>query len=62
MDERETIVLTLRPLPSDTPVVVRVRSALKTLLRTYGLKCTNIGGDADVVGDDDEPADERSGS
>jgi hypothetical protein len=34
--------LVLRPLPCAVPAVVRVRKALKTLLRAFGLKCVRI--------------------
>lgn len=37
----ETFVVTLRPLPNwNAPPVIRMRRALKMLLRQYGLKCT----------------------
>jgi hypothetical protein len=35
-------VIVLRPLKSEVPAVVRVRRALKYLLRTHGLECTHI--------------------
>ena len=31
--------LTLRPLPSDIPVYIRLRRVLKSLLRTYDFRC-----------------------
>ena len=37
-----TFVLTLRALPSDVPVVVRLRGVLKRLLRGYGFRCVTI--------------------
>jgi hypothetical protein len=35
-------IITLRPLPDTVPATVRLRAALKTLLRCYRLRCTNI--------------------
>jgi hypothetical protein len=32
-------LIRLRPLPADTPGVLRLRHALKLLLRAYRLKC-----------------------
>jgi hypothetical protein len=53
MDDRETITLTLRPLPSNIPVLVRVRAALKRLLRSYRLRCVRIGGATDQSDSDE---------
>jgi hypothetical protein len=41
-NSRERWVFTIEPLPSDTPAVNRVRSALKVLLRRFGLKATAV--------------------
>jgi hypothetical protein len=40
-----TITLTLRPLPSTVPEEVRVRRALKMLLRTTELRCIEVAMD-----------------
>lgn len=46
-----TYVLTLRPERSDVPEEIRVRRALKVMLRTFGLRCTSIvEADANAVG------------
>jgi hypothetical protein len=34
--------LVLRPLRSDVPAVIRLRKALKMLLRDFGLRCVRI--------------------
>lgn len=34
--------LTLKPLPGPVPPVVRMRRILKSLLRTYGFRCTKV--------------------
>lgn len=43
-DERRTgsVVLLLEPLPDEVPENVRVKRALKCLLRAFGLKCTQL--------------------
>ncbi len=49
-DVPERWTITLRPLPGwNVPGAARIRRALKTLLRSYGLKCVEIrqGGQAD---------------
>ena len=33
--------LVLRPLKSDVPPIIRLRRALKALLRSYGLRCVD---------------------
>jgi hypothetical protein len=38
----EPIILTLRSLPSGVPVEIRLRRALKTLLRSLALRCTDV--------------------
>lgn len=47
-------VLHLRALPSDIPPVIRLRRALKTLLRSHRLRCVSVseakGADAPDVG------------
>jgi hypothetical protein len=46
MLNRPRIVLTLEPLPVEgVPVAVRLRQALKTLLRRDRLKCVKVEGD-----------------
>jgi hypothetical protein len=37
-------LLRIRPLASDTPAVIRLRAALKTLLRAYQLRCVEVSG------------------
>jgi hypothetical protein len=39
----QTFTLTLRSERSEVPVFVRLKMALKTLLRSYGFRCTRIG-------------------
>jgi hypothetical protein len=39
---RERWTFTIEPLPCAVPAVNRVRSALKVLLRRFGLRCTAI--------------------
>jgi hypothetical protein len=39
---RERWIFTIEPLVSPTPAVNRVRSALKVLLRRFGLKCVTV--------------------
>jgi hypothetical protein len=36
------IRLTLRPLPSEIPVGVRLRKLMKALLRSYGFRCEDF--------------------
>lgn len=43
MDDLGEVVLTLKPLPDAIPAGVRLRRALKVLLRGFGLRCTSIG-------------------
>jgi hypothetical protein len=38
----QAVQLTLRPLARDAPPMVRLRIALKVLLRCFGLKCAAI--------------------
>ena len=38
----DQIIITLRPLPDDTPPMIRLRRALKALLRSYRLRCVRI--------------------
>jgi hypothetical protein len=41
--ERPRFVLTLEPLPGDDPpVFIRLRAALKTLLRAFRFRCVQI--------------------
>lgn len=40
-EERTYVILTLTPLPG-VDVVVATRQGLKRLLRSHGLRCTNI--------------------
>jgi hypothetical protein len=54
LDNNKSITLTLRPLPSDIPATVRIRMALKCLLRTYRLRCTDISTPPEE-NDDDQP-------
>ena len=39
----ETFVLTLRAEAHEVPAIIRLRAALKRLLRDYGLRCVGIG-------------------
>jgi hypothetical protein len=48
--------LTLRPLPSDVPVDVRLRKALKGLLRAHGFKCLLV----EDVGPGEPPGEKAS--
>ena len=48
-------VLVLRPLASDVPAAIRLRRALKCLLRVYGLRAVSVR----QVGD--EPPDTQPG-
>ena len=34
--------LTLSPTPGNVPATIRLRKALKALLRVYGLRCTSV--------------------
>jgi len=34
--------LTLQTLPGSVPAIIRLRGALKTLLRAFGLKCISV--------------------
>jgi hypothetical protein len=36
------VKLILRPLPDDVPVAIRLRAALKRLLRSYHLQCVHV--------------------
>jgi hypothetical protein len=56
MNEYEQFTLTLQPLKSDIPATVRIRAALKTLLRAYGLRCVRIGGPQDPKAFDPKPS------
>jgi hypothetical protein len=38
----QDFVLRLRPLPSDTPAVIRLRHVLKQLLRAYRFRCVEV--------------------
>ncbi len=41
-DSRDVLfTLVLRPLKSDVPPIIRLRRALKALLRSYGLRCVD---------------------
>ncbi len=42
MNTEERYILILRPLTDDVPVAVRLRRALKFLLRCFGLRCVRI--------------------
>ena len=42
MSNDPDILLVLRPLPDDLPVAVRLRAALKTLLRRDKLRCLKV--------------------
>lgn len=35
-------VIELQSEPSDVPVAIRLRRALKVLLRSFGLRCTSV--------------------
>lgn len=48
--------LTLEALPSRVPVETRLRAALKRLLRSYALRCVEIGPPEDVP----PPAEEKA--
>ena len=39
---RQRWTFRIEPLPSEVPPVHRVRSALKVLLRSFGLKCVAV--------------------
>lgn len=41
-DRDPSWTFTITPLPSDVPAANRVRSALKVLLRRFGLRCTAV--------------------
>jgi hypothetical protein len=41
-DSQPEYILRLRPLASPVPAVVRLRKALKCLLRSYGLRCEDL--------------------
>jgi hypothetical protein len=41
-DQQPHYRLTLRPLPSAYPPVIRLRRALKWLLRSFGLECVDV--------------------
>ena len=40
--DTEVFVITLRAEPHDVPAILRLRAALKRLLRDYGLKCVSL--------------------
>jgi hypothetical protein len=40
--KEELFTITLRPVPSDIPVEIRLRRALKILLRSCDLRCVAI--------------------
>lgn len=46
MDDPDHIRLTLRALPDPVPADVRLRRALKALLRVYGFRCVKVEGAA----------------
>jgi hypothetical protein len=52
------ITLTLRPLPADSPASIRLRHALKGLLRSYGFRCLRV----DVVAQPSGPSQDAAGS
>jgi hypothetical protein len=41
-DEDRDYVVRLRPLKKDVPANIRIRRALKTLLRCFGFRCVNV--------------------
>jgi len=43
--DKPRIILHLQSVPCDVPIVNRLRSVLKRLLRDYGFRCTRIDGD-----------------
>jgi hypothetical protein len=45
MSTDKTIILTLTPLPCGVPISLRIRQALKTLLRRDRFRCTKVEGD-----------------
>lgn len=58
-DDRTPVKLTLLPLPDAVPATIRLRRALKCLLRSFGLKCVRIE-DAPPAAADDEQKGEPS--
>jgi hypothetical protein len=40
--ERDVFTLTLRAEAHDVPAIIRLRAALKRLLRDYGLRCVKV--------------------
>ena len=40
--DTEVFVITLRAEMHDVPAIIRLRAALKRLLRDYGLKCVSL--------------------
>jgi hypothetical protein len=44
MADDQDFVLRLRPLPSETPSVIRLRHVLKQLLRQYRFRCLEVSG------------------
>ena len=64
----DTWVLELRPVGDGPPMAIRMRHALKRLLRDYGVKCVSVRDpepsqvpvpDADHAQDDDNDEEER---
>jgi hypothetical protein len=43
--------ITLQSEPSDVPEIIRLRKALKTLLRSYSLRCVSVGQQATDAGE-----------
>jgi hypothetical protein len=42
MTDRTRYIITLHAEPDQVPEIIRVRRALKCLLRSFGLRCTRI--------------------
>jgi hypothetical protein len=43
---RPTVAIVLQPVDDDVPLPIRVRSALKTLLRCHRLRCIEVRSEA----------------
>jgi len=57
--DRETFIITLRPLPGSTvPPIARLKSFLKAARRQWGFQCVGLmPGEAEIAVDDAELAD-----
>ena len=55
-DDDDDWLLTLRPMPDPVPATVRLRRALKTLLRAFKLRCVGMVTKPRKGEDDDQQA------